>query len=169
MRPALGGDLRQLGAVIPCRMGRTEGGLNSKPHATCGDCGRPRGPRLNETQVNEYAVRRYAARHARRARATTYLRLRHRPVPPSHAGFRHPPMHPRSSQPVNVDQSSNQIYRCRHEVGKGSRAIATRYDRCVYTFMSMIALATPVLPWRPHCGAWVALAFSSIRTLEAAF
>ncbi len=57
------------------------------------------------------------------------------------------------SAPIRHDK---QLYRQRHKIAvmfgrlKDWRRIATRYDRCAYTFMSAITLAAVVLFWLPR-------------------
>ena len=151
--PPHGGQPAQKGAV-PRRIGRTNGGLNSKLHAVCDGKGRPLIMLLSEGQMSDYkgaalmidAFPKAKALLGDRGYDANWFRaaLAERGIAaciPSKINRKEPIPH------------DTVLYRQRHRIEnmfgklKDWRRIHTRYDRCAHTFMSAICIAATVIFW----------------------
>ena len=140
--------------MLPRRIGRTKGGLNSKLHAVCDGDGKPLILLLTKGQVSDYrggatilpalpkahvliADKGYDSDRFRKA-------LFDLDIAPCIPGRRN------RKQPVDYDDD---LYKRRNLIErmfgrlKDWRRIATRYDRCAHTFMSAICIAATVIFW----------------------
>ncbi|MFD2428121.1 IS5 family transposase [Sphingobium scionense] len=143
-----------LKGVVPRRIGRTKGGLNSKLHAVCDGKGRPLVMLLSEGQMSDYkgaALMLDALPHAKallgdRGYDADWFRtaLAERNIAACIPSKRNRKI------PIPHDAV---LYRQRHRIEnmfgrlKDWRRIHTRYDRCAHTFMSAICIAATVIFW----------------------
>ncbi len=140
--------------LVPRRIGRTKGGLNSKLHVVCDGQGRPLIMLLSEGQMSDYKGAALMLDALPQARAvlgdkgydTGWFRdaLAQRGINafiPSKSNRKMPREH------------DSTLYRQRHKIEnmfgrlKDWRRIHTRYDRCAHTFMSAICIAATVIFW----------------------
>lgn len=141
--------------MLPRRIGRTKGGLNSKLHAVCDQVGRPIIMLLTEGQVSDYkgaatilpalptsartliGDKGYDGDALRAAITARGIE----PCIPPRKGRNHPaPYCKRTYRRRNlVERMFGRL--------KDWRRIATRYDRCAHTFFSAICIAATVIWW----------------------
>jgi len=140
--------------AVPCRIGRTKGGLNSKLHAACDSQGRPLVLLLPESQMNGHKGAVLMLPSLQPAKAllgdkgydSDQLRqaLIDRDIEPCIFSKRN------RKQPIRYDKA---LHHRRHRIETMSerlrvwRCVAMRYDRCADTFFSPISLACSVLFW----------------------
>ena len=137
--------------VVPRRIGRTKGGLNSKLHVVCDGAGKPLAMLLTEGQMSDHKGARIMLGVLPKAKTliadkgydSDWFRdaLKERGTKPCI-----PPTKSRKT-PLDYDKT---IYRQRHKIEnlfaklKDWRRIATRYDRCAHTFFSAVCIAATV-------------------------
>ena len=140
--------------ALPRRIGRTKGGLNSKPQAVCDGLGRPLVTLLSEgrmSDVKEAALMLPSVPKAReplgdKGYDADWFRavLADRGIQPC--------IPSKSNRKVQIPYDRS-LYRHRHKIEnmfgklKDWRRIDTRYDLCAHTFMPAICIAATVIFW----------------------
>ncbi len=128
-------------------IGRTKGGMNTKPHAVCDSQGCPIDLFVTAGQVSDYIGARVAQAPAKRQMAAREARLRRSLAPRSIAGQGAIRLYPGRMQrktPVKYDKRRCKR-RNRIEIMFGRlkdwRRVATGNDRCPKVFLASIAFA----------------------------
>ncbi|SEN97108.1 putative transposase [Nitrosospira multiformis] len=136
---------------VPRRIGRTKGGLNSKPHAVCDGRSKLVALLLFEGQMSDYkgaglllpALLKAKELLADRGYADWFRAvLGKKGITPC--------IPPRKNRKTQIEYN-RALYKQRHKVEnmfgrlKDWRRIATRYDRCPHTFFSAICIASTVI------------------------